>query len=75
MNYGGENIVVEIDECKIGKKKYPKGRLTTGQWISDDIERNINRIFIEPIENRLANILLNYHKKWINNYVKLLENI
>jgi len=24
VNYGGENIVVEIDECKIGKKSIIK---------------------------------------------------
>ena len=38
----GENIVIEIDECKIGKRKYHKGRLITGQWIFGGIERNIN---------------------------------
>lgn len=30
---GGEGKTVEIDEAKIGKRKYNKGRLVTGQYL------------------------------------------
>ncbi|XP_025152732.1 uncharacterized protein LOC112588147 [Harpegnathos saltator] len=36
---GGEEIVVEIDEAKIGKRKYNRGRLITGKWIFGAFER------------------------------------
>ncbi|XP_076626861.1 uncharacterized protein LOC143344575 [Colletes latitarsis] len=37
---GGENEIVEVDEAKIGKRKFNKGRLLTGQWIFGGIERS-----------------------------------
>ncbi len=30
---GGEGRVVEIDECKIGRRKFNKGRIIDGNWI------------------------------------------
>lgn len=41
---GGENIIVEIDEAKIGKRKFEKGRLITGQWIGG-FERETKKFF------------------------------
>lgn len=35
---GGPGVVVEIDECKIGKRKYNRGRLVEGTWILGMIE-------------------------------------
>ena len=62
---GGEGQIVEIDEAKIGKRKYNKGRLIEGQWIFGGIERSTNRLFIEPVCNRSADTLVNVIKKWI----------
>lgn len=36
---GGNNIIVEIDEAKFGRRKYHRGRLITGQWLFGGIER------------------------------------
>lgn len=52
-------------ECKIGKRKYHKGRLVAGQWIFGGIERNTNRLFVVPVENRSSNTLLGVIQKWI----------
>lgn len=62
---GGEGIVVEIDECKIWKRKYNKGCLIADQWIFGGVERNTNNVFIVPVENRSSTTLLNIMKQWI----------
>jgi len=36
---GGEGHIVEIDECKIGRRKYNKGRMIDGHWILGMIDR------------------------------------
>ncbi|KII67214.1 hypothetical protein RF11_03425 [Thelohanellus kitauei] len=43
---GGENRVVEIDEAKIGKRKYNRGRWVGGYWIFGGFERNTGRLFV-----------------------------
>lgn len=30
---GGEGIIVQIDECKLGKRKYNRGHAVDGAWI------------------------------------------
>ncbi|XP_076620040.1 uncharacterized protein LOC143341192 [Colletes latitarsis] len=35
----GENQIIEVDEAKIGKRKYNKGRLMSGQWIFGGFDR------------------------------------
>jgi len=30
---GGPEVIVKIDECKIGRRKFEKGRLREGSWI------------------------------------------
>ena len=36
---GGEGTVVEIDESKLGKKKYQRGQFVDGFWIYGMVER------------------------------------
>lgn len=62
---GGENEIVEVDEAKIGKRKFNKGRLVTGQWIFGGIERSTKRIFIIPVPNRTSATLLTVIQNWI----------
>lgn len=58
ITIGGKNKIVEIDETKIGRRKYHKGRLITGQWIFGDIERETKKFFIVPVEKRDSKTLI-----------------
>jgi len=62
---GGPGIVVEIDEAKIGRRKYNRGRWVNGNWVFGGIERGTGRCFIVPVPNRGAVTLLGVIKKWI----------
>ncbi|KYM95728.1 hypothetical protein ALC62_13634 [Cyphomyrmex costatus] len=62
---GGNGRIVELDEAKIGKRKYNKGRIIEGQWVFGGIERNTKNIFILPVPNRSSNTLSSI----IQNYV------
>jgi len=70
----GEGKTVEIDEAKIGKRKYNKGRLVTGQWIFGGFERESKKLFIEPVPNRSAQTLLDIIKKKIKPGTKIISD-
>lgn len=56
---GGEGVIVELDESKIGKRKYNRGHHVEGVWILGGVERTANRrTFFVPIQERSANCLL-----------------
>jgi len=53
MVIGGKDIVVELDESKIGKRKYNRGHRVDGIWVVGGIERiSERRVFVVPVENR-----------------------
>jgi len=62
---GGEGKIVELDEAKIGKRKYNSGRLIRGQWVFGGIERNVNKCFIVPVSNRSTETLLPIIKQFV----------
>jgi transposase-like protein len=52
---GGPGVEVEIDETKLGKRKYNRGHRVDGVWVVVGIERGHNeKIFLVPVENRNA---------------------
>ncbi|KAL7723132.1 hypothetical protein ACLKA6_012432 [Drosophila palustris] len=55
---GGVGKVVEIDEAKVGKRKYNCGRVVEGQWLFGGIERESGDFFIVPVESRNTDTLL-----------------
>ncbi len=64
---GGEKIIVEIDETKLGKRKYHRGHHVDGVWCICGIERTgEKRSFVVPVENRNAQTI----KAIIENYVE-----
>ena len=50
---GGNGIVVEVDETKLGKRKYNRGHRVEGVWVFCSVERTLERkIFVKQLENR-----------------------
>ncbi len=49
---GGAGKIIQIDESKIGKRKYNKGHFVEGQWVFGGIEDDSRNSFIVCVENR-----------------------
>lgn len=59
MQIGGEGVVVEIDESKLGKNKYHKGHEVKGAWVLGGVERTDERkLFIVEVPDRKEATLL-----------------
>ncbi|GFU32318.1 putative transposase-like protein [Trichonephila clavipes] len=56
---------VEIDESKIGKRKYNKGHFVEGQWVFGGVERKTGRCFLVAVNDRTAETLLGLIESWI----------
>jgi transposase-like protein len=56
---GGDNIIVEIDESKLGKRKYHRGHRVDGLWVLGGIERTVDKkVFLLEVPDRCAETLL-----------------
>jgi transposase-like protein len=62
---GGKGKRVQIDESKVGKRKYHKGHYVEGQWIFGGIEEDSRKCFLVTVEDRSEKTLLTLIKKWI----------
>jgi transposase-like protein len=63
---GGDNIVVEIDESKFGKRKYNRGHRVEGVWVVGGVEKTAEkRIFVVPVEDRTKVTLLGLIRKHV----------
>lgn len=51
------NVIVEIDEAKVGKRKYNEGRIIKDQWVFGAIERVSGKMFIVPVKDRTSTTL------------------
>ena len=64
---GGQDIIVEVDECKIAKRKYNRGHRVDGAWIVGSVERTAERrVFVVRVQDRSAETL----RDVISRYVK-----
>ena len=55
---GGQDIIVEIDEFKFGKRKYNKGHRVEGIWVFGMVEKtDQRRIKLMAVDNRKENTL------------------
>ena len=56
---GGKGVIVEIDESKLGKKKYNRGHLVNGAWVIGGVEKSPERrMFLVSIDKRDRETLL-----------------
>ena len=62
---GGPGKIVEINEAKLGKRKYNRGKRVEGQWIFGAIERDSRKSFYIPADKRDAATLVIIIKEWI----------
>jgi transposase-like protein len=59
MQIGGEDVIVELDESKFGKRKYHRGHRVEGVWVLGGVERTTERkIFLVQVPDRSAATLL-----------------
>ena len=61
---GGEGKVVQIDESKVGKRKYHRRHRVEGQWVFGDIE-DWRTCFLVAVEDRSKATFLPIIKDWI----------
>lgn len=55
---GGPGIVIELDETKLGKRKYHRGHRVDGVWVVVGVERTPERrVFMVPVADRSAETL------------------
>jgi transposase-like protein len=56
---GGTGIIVEIDETKLGKRKYHRGHRVDGAWVLVGVERTPDRrVFLVHVSDRSSGTLL-----------------
>ena len=66
---GGENIIVEIDESKFGKRKYNRGHDVFGAWVLCGVERTPDRkFFLVEVPDRIAETLIEIIKAHVFPY-------
>jgi hypothetical protein len=57
---GGPNVVVELDETKVGKRKYNRGHRVEGVLVLCGVERTLERkYFAATVPDRKAETLIN----------------
>ncbi|KAA8494427.1 Transposable element Tc3 transposase [Porphyridium purpureum] len=56
---GGQDVIVEIDESKFGKRKYHRGHRVDGVWVLAGVERTEERrLFMTVVPNRTTRTLI-----------------
>ena len=62
---GGKGIRVQINESKVGKRKYHRGHFVEGQWVFGATEEDSRKCFIAAVEDRTEKTLVSLIRKWI----------
>jgi len=68
MQIGGPGVVVEVDETKMGKRKYHKGHRVDGVWVLVGVERTAERkLFLRILPDRTATTLEQFILQHVTN--------
>jgi hypothetical protein len=62
---GGPNKTVEIDESKLGRRKYDRCQPIKEQWVFSGVERDSGRTFFVPFSDRTTTTLMAVIDAWI----------
>jgi hypothetical protein len=58
---GGDGVLVEIDECKMGRRKYHRGHRVEGVWVLGGVERhNTENVFFVSVPDRTSETLVKH---------------
>ena len=71
---GGPGKTVQIDESKIGKRKYNKGHRVEGQRVFGGIEEDSRNSFIIAVDKRDETTLMPLIKYWIKSGTKIVSD-
>ena len=71
---GGFGKTVQIDESKVGKRKYNRGHRIEGQWMFGGIEEDSRNSFIIAVDRRNEDTLLPLIKFWIKPGTKIVSD-
>src|SRR5258705_10745445 len=52
---GGVGHVVQVDESKLGKRKYERGRIVDGSWIFGMVDNDTNEVRLEVCADNKRN--------------------
>ncbi|KII66138.1 hypothetical protein RF11_11955 [Thelohanellus kitauei] len=62
----GENVIVEIDETKMGKNKHHRGHSVDGAWVLGGVERTEeHRVFLVYVSDRTEATLLGIIRTYV----------
>lgn len=63
---GGNGIIVQVDETKLGKRKYNRGHRVDGVWVFAGVEITEERkIFLVRVQDRTADTLLDIIQRYV----------
>lgn len=66
MTIGGEGVVVEVDETKLGRREYNRGHKVDGVWVVAGVERTTaKKMFVVSVEKRDEETITNIIKKHV----------
>ena len=71
---GGPEKVMQIDESKIGKRKYHHGHRVEGQWVFGEIQDDSRDNFIFTVKDRSEDTLILITEKWIAKGTKIISD-
>ena len=65
QNIGLPKRTIEIDDSKIGRRKYNRGHKVKGQWVFHGVERESGKIFLVPVPDANADRLMTVRRDQI----------